>query len=129
MERSGYFYQCLLQDLLHAGGAIGKALAFSVFQIDRRIWIARRSEEFNETCRIRTLGRRMVFEVIEIKREPAVRGATNQLADLVNHSRASIASQAHDLVFVLVHLETEVRRKCRVQHSQRMWEPYFTQER
>src|SRR5882762_5884560 len=123
MERLGYFYECLLQNLLHAGGAIGKALAFSVFKIDRRIWIARRSEELNETCRIRTLGRRMVFEVIEIKREPAIRRAANQLTDLVNHGRAAIASQTHDLVFILVHSEAEICRKCRVQHSQRMREP------
>src|SRR5882762_4331351 len=108
MERLGYFYECLLQNLLHAGGAIGKALAFSIFQIDRRIWITWRSEEFNEPRRIRTLGRRMVFEVIEIKRKPAIRGAANQLADLISHGRAAVASQAHDLVFVLVYFETEV---------------------
>ena len=49
MELSGDVHQNVLQDPLHAGGAIGEALSFRSLQIDRLIRITRRTKQFDET--------------------------------------------------------------------------------
>src|SRR6266567_2150203 len=49
MKRLGDLHQSILQDPLHAGGTIGKALPFRCVRIDGFVWTARPTEKLNET--------------------------------------------------------------------------------
>src|SRR5258708_6922951 len=70
----------------------------------------------------------MEFEVVQIERERAFCRAADELADLVDHFRSTVAGKSHDFVFVFVPLEAEICGERRIQHSQRMRKPDFTQQ-
>src|SRR6267378_1995541 len=127
MERSGHFHQRVLEDPLHAGGTIGEALAFRSFEINRFIRIARRTKEFDKARRIAALCSGVEFKIVEIECEPAIGRAADQLTDLLEQRWPSKGRQAHDFILVLIHLEAEIRRECRIQHSKGMRKSYFTQ--
>src|ERR1044071_4380494 len=103
MECAGYIHQRVLQDPLHAGGAIGVALSFRSVQINRFVGISRRTKQFDEARRITALCSGMKFEKIEIERECAIGRTADQLANLLDQGWSSVASQAHDFVFVLIY--------------------------
>ena len=69
----------------------------------------------------------MKLKVIEIECERTIGRAAHDLADLLDHRRLSVASKAHHFVLVLIHLEAEVRREGRIQHSQGMRKSDFSQ--
>jgi len=127
MECSGYLDERVLQDLLHAGRAIGEALPIRTFEVNGFIRIARRTKEFDKPRRIATLCRGVEFKIVEIECEPAIGRAADQFTDLIDQRWPTISGEAHDFVLVLIYLEAEVRRECRIQHSQGMRKSYFTQ--
>ena len=128
MQRAGHGHERVLENPLHAGGAIGEALAFRRLQVDRLVRIAWLAEQLNEARRIRLRGRRVVSEVIEIEDERAIHRAPDQLANLLGHVWTSVSGQSHDLVLVLVYCEAQVGGKRRIQHAERMRESDFAKK-
>lgn len=68
----------------------------------------------------------MKFEVIQIERERAIGSAAYQLTDLLDQRWLTVGSEAHDFVFIFIHVEAEIRGECRIQHPQRMRKSDFT---
>ena len=127
MERARHVHQRVFENPLDAGGAVGKPPAVPGLEVDRIVHVARRSEHIDEPRRVRSRGRRVVLEVIEVESERAIRRAADHLADFVDHARTPVRREPHHLVLVLVHGEAEIRRERRIQHAQRMREPDFAQ--
>src|ERR687885_318142 len=50
----------------------------------------------------------------------AVPRAPDQLPDLLGHGRTAVGGKPHHLVLVLVHRESEIRGKGRIQHAERV---------
>ncbi len=44
MERTSHLHECVLEDPLHAGGAVGETLALGSLEIDRLMRVPRRPE-------------------------------------------------------------------------------------
>src|SRR6266576_764373 len=105
MERSGNLHQRVLQDLLHAGGAISEALPFRSFEINRLIRVARRTKKFDKQRRVGAPCGGVEFKIVEIECESAIGSAADQFTNLLDQRWASISGQAHDFVLVLVYLE------------------------
>src|SRR4029079_15887342 len=57
-----------------------------------------------------------------------IRCSMNQLPHLLDHRRAAVGREPHDLVLVLVDSEAEVRGERRVEHSKGMWIPDLTKQ-
>ena len=70
----------------------------------------------------------MEFEVVEFEGEGPIRRAADEATDLIDECRAAIAGEPHDFVLTLVHGEAEIGREGRVEHSERMGKPDFTQQ-
>ncbi len=118
MERTCDVDQRVLEHPLDAGGAIGEATPFGGFEVDRLVRAARRSEQIDESRRIRSPGRRVVLEVIEIEGERAIRCAADHLTHLIGQRRPPVRGKPHDLVLVLVHREAEIGRERRIEHAE-----------
>ena len=128
LKTAGHLNQSVLENSLHAAGAIREPLAPRGLQVNRLRRVTRRSEQVHETRGKGSFGRGLILEVIQVQRERAVRRAVNQLANVIHHRRAAVGGEPHNLVLVFVHREAQVRRERRVQHSQRMRKPDLAQK-
>src|SRR5713226_1372912 len=99
MECSGHLHECVLQDPLDTGSTISEPLTFRGG---------------------------VKFEIIQIKCERAIGSAAYQLTDLLDQRWLAVASETHDLVFIFIHFEAEIRGECGIQHPQGMRKPDFT---
>ena len=67
----------------------------------------------------------MELEIVEVKLESAVGGASDQPAHVVCAGWEPVRSQAHDFVFAFIDGKAQIRRKRRIKHAQRMWKSNF----
>src|SRR5947207_2657464 len=116
MKRLRKLHECVLEDPLDAGSAIGKPLTLGSVQINWFVRISRWTKELDETRRIRPFRGGVKFEVIQIERKRAIGCPAYQLADLLDQRWLAVCREAHHLVFIFVHLEAEIRGECRIQH-------------
>ena len=89
VQRARHVDQRILEHPLDAGGAIGEAPAVGGFEVDRLVRVPRRPNSSTNRDEYDRVGRRVVFEVVHVEGECAVRRAPDQLADLVGHAWAA----------------------------------------